>query len=344
VIFVKKNLENITTRSALPPATGVAGFRAVNSMNVSYATYELEATSSPLRREGALLKVVFDSGIMGYADCHPWPERGDFLLNEQLQKLAQGELTPLTHCALECAFLDGESRAKGKSLFTHRKIPRSHFLVTHLLDCTPEKVEKIVQQGYTHLKLKGKADIEHQAKRIRLLFSKTSLKLRLDLNESLTPQTFRHFLRSLEGLEQQIDFIEDPFPFNPSEWRAIQKEGWVLASDRHVHHACHKPESAQILIIKPALQSFADWQQWTHQTRIVTSYLGHPVGQVTAAYIASEIDPLGSFVHGLLSHHVYRPNAFSRHLNGEGPGFILPSGTGCGFDQELDQLTWVVLK
>jgi len=32
VIFVKKNLEIITTRSELPPATEVAGFRAVNSM------------------------------------------------------------------------------------------------------------------------------------------------------------------------------------------------------------------------------------------------------------------------------------------------------------------------
>lgn len=318
-------------------------------MSMSYVLYELETmhslsvTSSVLKRVGALLKVTFDSGMIGYADCHAWPELGDLSVQQQLTYLAQGKYTPLTYCAMEFAALDAKSRSSGKSVFDQSHIPSSHFLVTDMFDWTPQHVQQVIQQGYTHVKLKVGRHFEREVESLHVLFLETSLKLRLDFNETLTLHSFRYFLQRMEKMKERIDFIEDPFPFHPQEWTAIQSEGWTLACDRQAHMASHQPEAAHILIIKPALQPFKEWQQWIDQKRIVTSYLGHPLGQVAAAYVAAQIDPDCSLVHGLLSHHAYHPTAFSRHLNWTNPSFIPPPGVGFGFDYELERLNWIPL-
>lgn len=102
-------------------------------MKIAYAPYGLEAnhslsvTSSTLKREGALLKVAFDSGMVGYADCHAWPELGDLPIKQQLAHLTQGELTPLTRCALEFASIDAQYRSQSKNVLMHQRVPNSHF-------------------------------------------------------------------------------------------------------------------------------------------------------------------------------------------------------------------------
>jgi O-succinylbenzoate synthase len=319
-------------------------------MNITYALYELESnnslsvTSSALKRQGALLKVIFESGSVGYADCHPWPELGDLPLKEQLENLNQGKLTPLTYCALEFAKIDAEARLQGKQVLARQNIPRSHFLVTYLLDCTPKHVHQMIQQGYTHIKLKVGRDLDLEVQRLHALFLNSTLKLRLDFNEGLTPLVFRQFLDRIHKLQDRIEFIEDPFPFHAEEWTVIQQEKWTLACDRQAHLACHQPKAARVLIVKPALQTFGEWKKWIHQTRIVTSYLGHPLGQMAAAYVASQVDPSCSLVHGLLSHLVYHPTAFSQQLSWQNPHFTLPPGQGFGFDQELQQLEWKSLS
>jgi O-succinylbenzoate synthase len=319
-------------------------------MNIAYSPYELEAnhslsvTSSVLKRQGALLKFTFEPGIVGYADCHPWPELGDLPLKQQLESLARGQFTPLTRCAWEFAKLDAEARWNSRQILAEQSIPRSHFLVTYLPDWTSQHVQQVIQQGYTHLKLKMGRHLDQEIQSLHSLFLNSTLKLRLDFNESLTSANFCNFLHRIEKLQGCIEFIEDPFPYQVEEWTAIQKEGWTLACDRQAHRACLHPESARILIVKPALQTFHEWQTWIHQIRIVTSYLGHPLGQMAAAYVAAQVDPSCSFVHGLLSHHVYCPTSFSQQLNWKDPRFAVPRGQGFGFDQELEQLQWVVLS
>lgn len=319
-------------------------------MKVSYARYELEpchllsAKSSNMKREGALLKVVFDSFMTGYADCFAWPELGDLSLSEQLDYLAQGKYTPLTLCAMEFAALDAKSRWEGKSIFRDQYLPRSHFLVTDIFKWNSQHVERVIQQGYTHVKLKVGRHIDREIECLHTFFGDTPLKLRLDFNETLTSDSFNCFLKQIQKMHESIDFIEDPFPFHVQSWTAIQKDGWTLACDRQAQVGCHHPEATAILIVKPALQPFEEWQKWMHRTCIVTSYLGHPMGQVAAAYVASQIDPSSSLVHGLLSHHVYQPNSFSRLLNWDHSSFTLPAGNGFGFDHELSQLEWISLK
>lgn len=318
---------------------------------VYYSLYELVATqplnavSKRVKREGALLKVSFNSGKMGYADCHAWPELGDLPIQEQLTKLAQGVKTPLICCALDFARLDAESRSNRKRILTSfPQYPQSHFLVSNLFSLTSNQVSAFVREGYTHVKIKVGRDIDREIERLHDLFVNTALKLRLDFNETASPEQFGSFLSRMDSLKKQIDFIEDPFPYSYQDWKEVQSDGWTLACDREAGAAAGSPEAAQILIVKPAINSTSEWQEWKEQKRIVTSYLGHPLGQVAAAYVAQEVDPSCTFVHGLLSHHVYEPNAFSRQLNWQGPSFIPPLGEGCGFDSDLGALQWTLLK
>lgn len=308
------------------------------------AAYSLNAASAVSQRKGALLKIDFSEGKAGYADCFPWPELGDLSLEQQLDRLARGELTPITRCALEFAKIDAQFRFEGIGCLTSSFFPRSHFLITDLLNCSSQEVQTLIQQGYSHVKVKMGRHIEQEAKRLLELFSKTSLKLRLDFNETLNGDRFAQFLKSIESLKEQIEFIEDPFPFHPGQWGEFQQEGWTLACDRQASFAYGQSDSARVLIVKPAVVSFAELRGKSNQTCIATSYLGHPVGQVAAAYAALQLDPTCDLVHGILSHHSYQPTIFSRQLNWGGPEFIPPSGTGCGFDQDLWNLEWEALE
>jgi O-succinylbenzoate synthase len=318
-------------------------------MKVAYARYVLKArfplnaASNQIERQGALLRIQFDSNLVGYADCHPWPELGDLPLEQQLKGIAQKQFTPLTNCALSLARLDAVGRAQGKLLLKDRRLPLSHFLVPHFLEWTTQDVQAIVLQGYTHVKLKVGRQLDEEAACLMSLFGQSSLKIRLDFNEKLTLDSFRAFLKQIVSLKNQIDFIEDPFPFQPHDWQVIQQEGWSLACDRQAPLACDYPQAAEVLIIKPARQMTEEWSRETTQKRVVTSYVAHPLEQVSAAYVASQLDPAGVHVHGLLSHHVYESNHFSRQLNAEGPHFSFPKGSGWGFDRDLEQMEWTRL-
>lgn len=322
-----------------------------NMIAIAYAPYYLQAhkplnaVSFDLRRHGALLRVTFSSGSTGYADCFAWPELGDLALEGQLESLRKGIYTPVTKSALEWAFLDAQARVEKKSLLEDKIIPKSHFLTSGFAEWSAAEVTDIISQGYTHVKLKIGAAIDRESEAIQRLFSQTPLLLRLDCNESLSLSVFRDFLRKIETVRGSIDFIEDPFPFDPESWSAIQKEGWTLACDRKARLAVGKKESASVLIFKPAIELLHDWtnEDWTNkqeQKIIVTSYLGHPLGQLAAAYAACLVDPAATSVHGLLSHRVYTPTSFSSQLNWEGPEFTMPTGIGFGFTGQLEQLEW----
>ena len=318
-------------------------------MKVAYSLYELISkhqnplSSTSHARQGALIKFTFSSDRIGYADCHTWPELGDLPLKQQLNLLARNEFTSITRNALEFAKIDSESRLQGKPVLNLNEYPQSHFLITHLQVLTIDHLQHISQQGYTHIKLKMGACLEQEENCLLSLFKHSDLKLRLDFNEKLDFKTFRNFLNRIQHLHQKIDFIEDPFPYRAEEWKTIQNDGWILACDRQIAQAYHKPEVAQVLIIKPALDPFNEWHNWKDQTPIVTSYLGHPLGQMAAAYVASQIDPKCGLVHGLLSHHVYQPNPFSQSLNWNSPQFTIPPGIGFGFGKELEEMEWVPL-
>lgn len=291
-------------------------------------------------RTGALLKVTFAEGKVGFADCHPWENLGDPPLQEQIALLKEGKQTSLTARSLHFARLDAEARKKGVPLLQSLSVPLSHYLV---LDMRTINVEEVLEQGYTRLKIKLGENLEEESKLLKALLKKIDKALlRLDFNLRLTKAQFETFLQSFKDHLHQIEFCEDPFPYHPSEWREIQQRYNIsLACDHRSEKAIGHEESAAVLVVKPAVQDEAPFLQVSKQKIVITSYLDHPVGQMGAAYVAGQIYralPKQVIVCGLLSHHAYKPTAFSRELSKQGPNFKLPAGTGFGWDTLLEDI------
>lgn len=311
-------------------------------MKIEYSFYTLtyQTHFRSGQREGSLLRVTFDDGLQGYADCHPWTELGDLPLADQLRELQLGSGTSLTHRSLHFARIDAEARVKKKHVLEGCVVPKSHFLLPQLNAGSILFVDRALEQGFTHLKIKVHSDSSTDRKcLIELLqyVSRTSLKVRLDFNEKFTAGQFQQFAQQIAPWKRWIDFCEDPFPFAPRAWQTIQWDDWSLACDAKAEVAISHPEAADVWVIKPAIQSETPFLTPNRKRIVVTSYLDHPIGQVAAAYVAAQVP---ADVCGLLSHRIYQPTPFSAFLSWHGPEFQIPPGTGFGFDELLLEQPW----
>ncbi|HYO76990.1 MAG TPA: enolase C-terminal domain-like protein [Thermoanaerobaculia bacterium] len=243
----------------------------------------------------------------GFADVHPWPELGDAPLDEQLALLARGETTSLTAASLRLASLDADARRRGVSLFEGLTIPESHWP-----GADPPA-------GFDTVKIKGvQAVPEH-------------VRIRIDFNATLTAEEFLRIASTLP--RERIDFIEDPCPYDARTWRALRSQsGLRLALDRF-------SGEADVLVHKPALA--ADFPTFNGEV-VVTSYMDHPVGQFGAAYIAATNRV--SRRCGLMTHVLYEPDAFIERIERDGARLLPPRGTGIGFDELLENLSWTELR
>ena len=249
-------------------------------------------------RQGALIRV---NG--GFADVHPWPELGDARLDEQLSLLAQGQTTQLTRASLHWAGVDGDARARGESLFEGLTIPASHWPGND------------PPAGFDTIKTKGVVPVPH------------NVRVRIDFNARLSAS---EFLRVADTLpKDQIDFIEDPCPYDETVWRQLRAEtGLRLALDRF-------EGVADVLVHKPALHPV--FPRFGGEV-VVTSYMDHPLGQFFAAYVAATNRVSARC--GLFTHVLYEPDAFIERIRAEGARLQPPVGTGIGFDDLLEDLPW----
>jgi O-succinylbenzoate synthase len=314
-------------------------------MKIAIHRYELNgasrlnAKSTSRRHAGALFKVAFLDGCTGYADCHPWPELGDLPLDIHLRLLHQGHLTRLSARALAFAREDALKRKKGVSSFEGVKIPPSQILFVDLAGITDAYIDEYIAQGYPVMKVKGELKLIAALKALLASIQKKPLKLRLDFNCSLNPPEFEHVLNELSPYLDAIDFFEDPTPFHLGIWQSFKRRyGIKLACDREVLKAYGFPESADVLIVKPALYDLEDFCDCPQEV-VVTSYMDHPLGQAAAAWAASKFSGrLG--VCGFLTQYAYAPTPFSEALRHQGPWLNPPQGCGFGFDALLEKLHW----
>jgi O-succinylbenzoate synthase len=249
-------------------------------------------------RRGALIRV---NG--GFADVHPWPELGDAPLDEQLSLLARGGTTQLTRASLHWARVDGKARTRGVSLFEGLTIPLSHWPGNE------------PPNGFDTIKIKG------------IMAVPADVRVRIDFNARLSAAEFLHVAGTLP--REQIEFIEDPCPFDEAVWRQLrEKTGFRLALDRF-------EGIADVLVHKPALQT--SFPRFDGEI-VVTSYMDHPVGQFFAAYVAATNRVSARC--GLFTHVLYEPDAFIERIHVDGARLLPPGGTGVGFDDLLEDLPW----
>lgn len=317
--------------------------------NIAFSHYLLHPKSATsASRMGALLRIQFPDDSIGYADCHPWETLGDLPLETQLSLLKKRQMTALTQQSVYFANLDAQARKKGVSLFANSKIPESHYLLMSLLNPWEDNLSNALQEGFTHFKIKLGKQLDKELPQLLHILSSYSIRIRLDFNASLTPQSFLSLVSALGESGLQIDFFEDPFPFDPNTWKAVQKEiGSNLACDHNSQRAISFRQAAPVLVLKPAVQPWEPFVSKSSRKLVVTSYLDHPLGQCCAAYVASKCAERASqamSICGLLSHRVYQTNEFSSQLTQQGPQFIAPPGTGFGFDDLLESQHWEQLR
>lgn len=329
-------------------------------MTIASHRYELHASapigarSQSAVRRGALLRVAGTEGGFGYADLHPWPELGDLDLEAQLHCLARGEFTDLSRASLAFAALDSKARAEGRSLWEGVAAPPSHFLVPGGAGGGAACVEGALAEGFTRFKVKIGKDLNaesHVLRDMAMVLQRaptpdgTPSLLRLDCNEVLARADFAACLAALPFVLPLIDFVEDPFPFDTFAWTETSRRlGVSFAADRAVISSAglSGPQILKPARFGPQVPAFLSAVRDRRQ--VVTSYLDHPLGQLGAAWVAAQLDAeAGGETHGLVSHRVYAPNAFSERLGWRGPHLTLPPGLGFGFDDLLSALDWTPL-
>lgn len=306
--------------------------------------YELESIAalnsrSPGKvRVGALIRCG-----SGFGCIHPWPELGDDPLETQLSLLAGGTMTPITERTLECSRADGAARENAVSLFSGKTaIPPSHWFYL-----SGDQPGKILGAGFDRVKLKigpNRSALTRQTETMREMVAE-GLLLRLDANESIEVDLFRHWWSSLDStIRDGIEFVEDPVPWRDEAIEELALMGVPIGADRQV---ARMPTHCGHVILKPAVDRMEPLLEWVRERGlevVVTSYMDHPLGQVWAAYRAVEVhlfdpDRLGQC--GLLTNRCYRNrDSFFERIKSHGPNLLSPGGTGLGFDEELERLPW----
>ena len=77
----------------------------------------LGAAADEKPRAGALFKVQWPNGNVGYSDIFPWPELGDEPLAQQISMLGKGQLTPLIEQSIWLAKKDAALRKTNTNAF-----------------------------------------------------------------------------------------------------------------------------------------------------------------------------------------------------------------------------------
>ncbi len=320
-------------------------------IKIDYSAYILKKVGVNSSRVGALLRMEWPEGL-GYADLHPWPEYGDAYLKEQLKGLAdyqksnsEAGLSQLQKQALYFSKIDARARAQKKSLFENFNIPESHFLITREEEIEEQNLANISKGGFKKIKVKLGGDPLMAAVSVSELAGMAPQILRLDVNANWSASEFKFFADKIpKEFKTRVEFIEDPFHSAHDHWRLLsQTYGFSFARDFEVGDAY------AVRILKPAVENIVEIvkTESPEVQFVVTSYLGHPLGQLSAAFEATKLkESVGVRLLecGLLSQNVYEVNDFSRSLLIQNARLQPPEGTGFGFDELLEKQRWQAVR
>lgn len=198
-------------------------------------------------RQGWLVRLQTDAGLVGYGDCAPLPEAGtEGLLaalpalqrhggllcgltpQQALAELAMPE-SPAARCGLETALLDVLARQAGQPLArwlnpAAAMTVQANAALGSLDDRVVGRALAAVAEGYTVLKLKvGVAAWPEELARLRELAGSLlpGVSLRLDANRAWDEAAARGCLGALADLP--VESVEDPLAApDLASWRRLQ--------------------------------------------------------------------------------------------------------------------------
>jgi len=337
-------------------------------MNIWFSPYQLHTASrvnsqvKSFTRQGALLRVRFADGRIGYSDICPFPEMGDSPLELILKDIKKQGLRGMAERSLYCAKIDAAARAANQSLYVPAVKIKNHYSINDILNFDLKQCEELQKLGYTEYKVKlGAKLVAESAKLLELTKSlSSSCKLRLDFNLSLNRPAFCDWFESHQSwLRPYADFFEDPFAYQANDWQEVsQKYGIRLALDFAADPILTEAKGAQIIVIKPARQNAEKIVNWflssdknsaKHSDKkfVFTHYMDFAVGQMFAFAEAQRLslllgDRLVSC--GLQLHQAFTGLALQNEIQYHGPFITPPAGIGIGFDQPLADMSWTEIN
>lgn len=298
----------------------------------------LNAKSGGEARRGILLK----SKEGGVGCLQPWPELGDYTLQEEMDALIMGNPLPLGRRALVCMEIDAAARRERRSLFEEGKpVPRSYASLPG--NVSEQDLLVYHEAGFRSGKCKGGRDVAALGdflERCSGLLPEWSW--RIDFNGVLAQEDFPGIAACLQDRARgRIRFFEDPSSFEEGLWNQWMEQGLAPLADRLPPGVALK-SPLPVRVWKPAMES---WESIPALRAVVTSYMDHPVGQAWAACEAARLMATGVEVEGgLITHSLFEENEFSEILGGPSPVFPAVPGLGLGFDDLLDRLSWKKLR
>lgn len=307
-----------------------------------YSRGALNAVSVRREFHGALVRVEEGIGCL-----HPWPEFGDAPVEDQLQFLREGGTSKVIERALHMAAVDGEARRQGVSLFEGLEIPPCHWSWDQNQPSNMQML-RVIEEGWGAIKTKGWGNVGEVLRWLDSFASKSTgrqVRLRVDFNSCLEPYQFRNFMEWMTPrVRERLDFVEDPFPYDPQKWAKMQADyGVRLALDKQLRGSV---EGFEVAVLKPGRR---EWRELTEglpdRTRVVmTSAMDHAIGQSFAAWEAAVAwQELGDRMDlcGLCTEHLFAEDAFFARLKSHGGILSVDrEGTGLGFDDVLRNLPW----
>ncbi len=314
----------------------------------------LGANAGSKPRVGALFKVLWPNGNIGYSDIFPWPELGDAPLQDQLKDLARSQLSPLIEQSIWLAKKDAALRKVSRNAFVGAPKIKHHYLISDYTKFTEAHMAELRSAGYSTLKIKVGRSIDEEGKFISRQIRQNPVTVRLDFNAQAGMPEFEKLFSHLGAAEKaRVEFVEDPFPWNLETWTEAAKIA-PLALDNEYDKVQWdqfrtKPPFS-VVILKPARQDIDRALGWVNKfalKMVVTSAMDHPVGVAHACNLAAELKkfyPNTLLDCGCLTLKTYRPNEFSSRIQVAGPYIKDIPGIGIGFDDLLEKAQWIPVQ
>ena len=312
---------------------------------------QLGAVASTEPRHGALLKVQWPEGKVGYADLFPWPEFGDVDVQTQLIAIGQGRLTTLVEQSIWMALRDADFRVEKRNAFQGLPRVKNHFLISDVSRIDDVTLHEAKSSGFGVVKVKVGRDWKSEVKWIERFLKQHTMMIRLDFNGTSNYTQVQDFLASLPlAFRARIEYIEDPFPFEEHSWKALN-ELVPLALDQEFEKVnwdkIKAPLPFKVLVIKPARQDVKKATALVNKFNlkmVVGSSLDHPVGVAHAVWTAGNLKKFYPNVLldcGCLSLRAYKITDYSAEITTQGPYLTAIPGLGVGFDNLLEKTTWI---
>jgi hypothetical protein len=322
-------------------------------LKISICNYELKNRDqylkyfSNINLNGALLKIEWPGGLVGYSDLLPQVFLNEGTLKDSLDHLKKMRMSHLLEQAIWLANSDGEARRKMQSLFEGQKRIKNCFPIYGPDDPSIKELNLLKSSGFSTVSLLVGRDPEAECEVIHRITQQYSMMVRLDFRMSATHKAFERIFSKLESREKAlIECAIDPVPYDLTTWKEMAKI-CVLAL-RDDFHKVNWQDAVpfRIMMLDPYrkdVNEFIKTAKEKMQKVIVYTYNRHALSVSQCLIIAAKVKD--EFEHLMLDADCFhiRPFAldnFFQNLRFRGPYLDNALGHGVGFDILLERLTW----